>query len=174
MKSKTTATQPGRPRAFDPDAALERAMHVFWAKGYEGASLSDLTRACASIGQVFTLLLETKRSSFARFSIDTLTDRSLTLAKLWRQDGAGPPRAAAGARTRGRRAEHPSLQRARRLAVRALRGELGLVRSCSVSLTSIYGSRAGGSQMGKCRDGLQQREHALDCYVPALALVLRD
>jgi len=45
MKSKALPAKTGRPRAFDPDAALERAMHVFWAKSYEGASLSNLTRA---------------------------------------------------------------------------------------------------------------------------------
>jgi AcrR family transcriptional regulator len=41
----TPARPRGRPRSFDRDVALERAMEVFWKLGFEGATLHDLTEA---------------------------------------------------------------------------------------------------------------------------------
>jgi AcrR family transcriptional regulator len=39
----------GRPREFDRQEALQRAMELFWAQGYEGTTLADLQKAMGGI-----------------------------------------------------------------------------------------------------------------------------
>jgi AcrR family transcriptional regulator len=42
---KLSKRPPGRPRGFSLETALDRAIPIFWAKGYDGASFRDLTSA---------------------------------------------------------------------------------------------------------------------------------
>ena len=45
MEAHVLSAPRGRPREFSVDEALAQALRVFWTKGYEGASMTDLTEA---------------------------------------------------------------------------------------------------------------------------------
>ena len=45
MNTTDLKRQRGRPSIFDHDEALEKALQIFWARGYEGASMGELTEA---------------------------------------------------------------------------------------------------------------------------------
>lgn len=88
----------GRPREFDRDLALEMARDLFWARGYEGASMADLVAALgiasariyAAFGSKEALfreaieLYEAKEGGFADRALSEATDVRSALDDMFR------------------------------------------------------------------------------------------
>ena len=87
-RQNSVQLQRGRPRSFDADVAVERAMEVFWSRGYHATALPDLLRATklsrgslyAAFGDKHSLFLR----ALDRYIADALTRIDVEL---------GPPRA---------------------------------------------------------------------------------
>ncbi len=54
----------GRPKTFDRDAALDKALTLFWTHGYEGTSLSDLVAATGAKAPTLYAEFENKEGLF--------------------------------------------------------------------------------------------------------------
>ena len=86
--SKPGARRRGRPRSFDREVVLGRAMRVFWERGYEGTSIADLLRAMEitppSLYAAFGSKEQLFRDAIAYYS----RVESAASAEAMRQDGS--------------------------------------------------------------------------------------
>ena len=94
--TETVTARRGRPRRFDTDEALDAAMRLFWARGYEATSMSDLVEALgmnrasiyAAFGDKETLYLTVLERYGAQFGVlpfqalTTIDDPKEAIAKF--------------------------------------------------------------------------------------------
>lgn len=98
-RRQTTPRPRGRPRAFDREVALARARETFWALGYEGASINDLTDAMRITPQSLYAAFKSKADlyrealvqygesvgAFTRAALDGEADAARALQRVLRE-----------------------------------------------------------------------------------------
>jgi AcrR family transcriptional regulator len=94
----------GRPRTFDPDTALRTALDLFWERGYEGTSLSDLAHAMGIASASIYACFGSKEHLFRQ------------VMGLYGRTSGGPPRRALD--------EHPTARAAIHAMLRATADEI--------------------------------------------------
>jgi AcrR family transcriptional regulator len=136
----------GRPRAYDPQTALQRATDCFWRSGYSGTSLDEICAATgmnrpslyAAFGDKHTLYLKAL-AHYWELGLDTmreaLADHDRPLSKVLMRayeaqlsiyfSGDGRPRGCFAVGTATTEAlEDPEIQNALEQGLRALDGDL--------------------------------------------------
>jgi AcrR family transcriptional regulator len=144
----------GRPRSFDRAAALRRAMEVFWAKGYDGTSMSDLTAAMGI----------NSPSIYAAFGCKEQLFREAV--ELYG--------ATEGGRIWSAMIEAPTARAAFETMLRASAREYtrpGKPRGCLVVLSAIH---VGEGSEAVCRDLRQQRLYSIEQLVQRLDRGIAD
>lgn len=69
----------GRPRAYDPDTALQRARDVFWRTGYAGTSLDEISAATGMNRPSLRAAFGDKHAIYVRTLIAYWDSKAITL-----------------------------------------------------------------------------------------------
>lgn len=75
--------QMGRPRQFDRDAALAKAMHLFWQNGFEATSLSQLKAELGISAPSFYAAFGSKEALFQETVALYLNSHGTVMDCLW-------------------------------------------------------------------------------------------
>ncbi|GAA0387707.1 TetR/AcrR family transcriptional regulator [Streptomyces luteireticuli] len=126
----------GRPREFDLDERLDRAVAVFWRQGYEGTALSDLT-AAMGINRPSLYAAYGNKESLYRKALDRYMDRGAHVREAFAQPTA------------------------RAVAEHLLRGTVASTTGGDApGCLMVHGALATGEQAGTVRDETAARRRA--------------